>query len=93
MAKKEYCLVGVDSNIYSVIGYTTRAMREVGFSQDDVEEFKTKVTKQDCYDKALGICILQVEECNKLLCKPKDVRVVSDALLTRDERELEDSAI
>lgn len=90
MAKKEYCLVGVDSNIYSIIGYTTRAMREVGFSQDDVEEFKTKVTKQDCYDKALGLCVFKVNECNECLSKPKEIKDISDALLTRDEKELDD---
>lgn len=85
MSRKTYSLVGVDSNIFSVIGYTVMAMRAVGFSSDDIENFKAKVTTQTDYFKALGLCTCKVEECNDRLFRPKEIKEVSDEVIVRDE--------
>ena len=62
--KKQFNLVGIDGNIFSIIGYTTNAMRESGFSYEERKSFSDLVTKSKNYDEALGLCIEKVDECN-----------------------------
>ena len=37
MSKKHYDLVGIDGNAFNVMGYVRRAMKECGFSKDEIE--------------------------------------------------------
>ena len=73
--QEQFSLVGIDGNIFSVIGYTRDAMRKTKFSNTEITDFCKSVMKQKSYDDALGMCVLKVEECNKRLAQPKSVSI------------------
>ena len=62
MAK--YSLVGIDGNAYCVMGYTARAMRREGFSQEEIDEMHKKAQSGD-YDNLLRVCMDYVEKVNE----------------------------
>lgn len=64
MSKEKYSLVGVDGNIYAVIGYTTRAMRREGKSSEKRKAFSEDVMKFKDYDEALAKCIDMIDALN-----------------------------
>ena len=61
-----FTLVGVDGNIFAVIGYVANCMRQVHCDSYEIDAFRREVTHQDSYDSALRMCCEQVDECNKL---------------------------
>ena len=61
-----FTLVGVDGNIFAVIGYVANCMRQVHCDRYEIDAFRREVTHQDSYDSALRMCCEQVEECNRL---------------------------
>ena len=61
-----FTLVGVDGNIFAVIGYVADCMRQVHCDSYEIDAFRREVTHQDSYDSALRMCCEQVDECNKL---------------------------
>lgn len=69
--REQFSLVGIDGNIFSVIGYTREAMRKTKFNNTEITDFCNSVTKQKSYDEALGMCLSKVEECNNRLSHPK----------------------
>ena len=62
--KKQYSLVGVDGNAFSVIAYTKKAMRQSGFSQKEINKYLEKATSSD-YNNLLCLSAKMVEKCNK----------------------------
>ena len=66
-----FTLVGVDGNIFAVIGYVANCMRQVHCDSYEIDAFRREVTHQDSYDSALRMCCEQVEECNKLYHEQK----------------------
>ena len=66
-----FTLVGVNGNIFAVIGYVARCMRQVHCDRYEIDAFRRQVSHQDSYDEALKICCEQVEECNKLYQEQK----------------------
>lgn len=66
MAKRKYNLVGVDGNAYAVMGYVRRAMRETGFTKEEIEEYTEDATSDD-YNHLLVVSMDMVEECNERL--------------------------
>lgn len=44
MKKEKYSLIGVDSNVFSILAYTTRAMRREGKASTEIEKFSKDVT-------------------------------------------------
>ena len=66
-----FTLVGVDGDIFAVIGYVARCMRQVHYDRYEIEAFRREVTHQDSFADALRICCEQVEECNKLYHEQK----------------------
>lgn len=47
-------LVGVDGNAFSILGYTTRALRRAGNPPEVVEAYKAEATTGD-YDHLLAV--------------------------------------
>ena len=50
-----YSLVGVDGNAFSIMGYTAKAMKNVGFTKDEVDQMYAEATSSD-YDNLLMVC-------------------------------------
>lgn len=61
MAK--YTLVGVNGNAFSVMGYTSRALKNEGLG-DLTEEMREKATSGD-YQNLLFVCMDYVEKANE----------------------------
>lgn len=45
--KRNYTLVGVDGNAFSVMGYVIRAMRECNRSADEIKAYQTSAMSSD----------------------------------------------
>lgn len=61
---KYYNLFGVDGNAYSIMGYTSRAMKETGFTYDEIAEYKRSAMKSD-YDNLLYVSAQKINEANE----------------------------
>ena len=61
---EKYSLVGVNGNAYAVMGYTAKAMRREGFSQEEIEEMKDKAMSDD-YDNLLMVCMEYIDKANE----------------------------
>ena len=66
--KKQFSLVGVDGNAFSVMGYVCKAMKSVGFNQDQVDVYKASAMNGTYYD-LLNVSMEYIEKCNKRLSK------------------------
>lgn len=60
-----YCLVGVDGNAFSVMGYVANAMKETEFSKEDIKAYR-----EDCmsgnYNELLVKSMDMIEKCNEI---------------------------
>ena len=63
---KPFSLVGVDGNAFSVMGYTARAMKEAGYTQDEINEYRKLATSGD-YNNLLALSCEWVDKCNEVL--------------------------
>ena len=61
MAK--YTLVGVDGNAYSIMGYTSRALKNEGL-RDKVDEMFSRATSGDYYN-LIAVCNEYVQMANE----------------------------
>lgn len=61
-----YTLVGVDGNAYSVMGYTARAMKTAGFTQEEVDKMHKEATSSD-YFNLLIVCGEYIDKVNEKL--------------------------
>ena len=50
-----YSLIGVDGNAYSIMGYTATAMKNTGFTKDEISQMYSEATSSD-YDNLLVVC-------------------------------------
>lgn len=64
MKHKPYTLIGVDGNAFSVMGYVTRAMREVGFSQAEIKAYREDAMSAD-YNHLLCVSADMIDKCNE----------------------------
>lgn len=62
MAK--YSLIGIDGNAYSVMGYTKKCMKEVGMSQEEIDDYIKDATSGD-YTHLLCASMDMVDLCNE----------------------------
>lgn len=60
----KYDLVGIDGNAFSIIGYTSRAMKETGFTYDEIADYKRSAMKSD-YDNLLYVSCQKIDEANE----------------------------
>lgn len=63
MKKKEYSLIGVDGNAYSVMGYVCNALNEVGLG-DLTKTYMSEATSGN-YDNLLVVSMKYIDEINK----------------------------
>lgn len=63
MARKKYNLVGVDGNAYSVMGYVIGAMRETGFSPEEINAYKEDAMSSD-YSHLICVSADMIDKCN-----------------------------
>jgi hypothetical protein len=71
MSKKKYTIVGVDSNAFSVMGYVSRAMRDEGKTQEEVEAYR-KGAMGGSYSELI---VFSEEVCEALnACKKRGVK-------------------
>ena len=66
MAKKKtkYSLVGVDGNAYSIMAYVQSAMKDVGFSKEDIDAYLDDAMSSD-YTHLLGVSVKMIHLCNE----------------------------
>jgi hypothetical protein len=91
---KEFTLVGVDGNVFSVIGYTANAMKEVGFSRSEIDNFRLNMTSKTSYDAVLCDCIAKIDECNHILEEKKrkekdEKKAQTEKQITRTQEEVD----
>lgn len=64
--KKEYSLVGVDGNVFAVMGYVSRAMRREGFSSEEIDAYYERAKSSD-YDNAIYQSVVMIDKVNERL--------------------------
>lgn len=63
---KQFTLVGVNGNAFSVMGYVTSAMREVGFDKSDIDAYSKRAIRGD-YNLLLIESMDMIDKCNEKL--------------------------
>lgn len=58
-----YSLEGIDGNAFSVIGYTGKALKEVG-QQELVSKMYKEATESD-YDNLISVCMKYIDIANE----------------------------
>ena len=66
MAKKRYSLVGQDGNVFFLMGYTSNAMKETGFTRKEIDEVMEDARSSDYYH-AVYVLAKAIENCNSRL--------------------------
>lgn len=62
--KKKYSLIGVDGNAFNIMGYVRRAMKEAGFTREEIEAYTKDATSGD-YNHLLVVSIDIIDRCNE----------------------------
>ena len=63
---EKYCLVGVDGNVYAVMGYVSLAMQETGFTKDEINSYRKEAMSGD-YNNLLCVSMEYIDKCNERL--------------------------
>lgn len=50
-----YSLIGVDGNAFSIMGYTATAMKNTGFTKDEISQMYSEAMSSD-YNNLLVVC-------------------------------------
>lgn len=61
---EKYCLVGVDGNAFAVMGYVGKAMRETGFTKDEITAYQQEAMSGD-YNNLLCVSMEYIDKCNE----------------------------
>lgn len=61
---EKYCLVGVDGNAFAVMGYVCKAMRETGFTKDEITAYQNEAMSGD-YNNLLCVSMEYIDKCNE----------------------------
>ncbi len=64
MKREKYTLVGVDGNAYRIMGYVKNAMRECGFSADEISAY-TKDAMSSDYSNLVFVSMDMIDKCNE----------------------------
>ena len=59
-----YSLVGVDGNAYALMGYTRQAMKENGFTKDEIDLMLEDAKSGDYYH-LIAVCDTWIDQVNK----------------------------
>lgn len=63
---KNYDLVGIDGNAFSIMGYTRKAMKEQGYSDSEIKSYADRAMQND-YSHLIAESDKIIQECNKRL--------------------------
>ena len=63
---KPFSLIGVDSNAFVIMGYTSNAMRQAGYNQEEVERYQ-RIAQSGDYNQLLVLSNEWIEKCNQVL--------------------------
>jgi len=63
MATKEYTLVGVDGNAFSVMGYVKKAMRQSGMSKEEANKYQNDAMRGN-YDQLICLSMKILDALN-----------------------------
>lgn len=66
-----YTLLGQDGNAFHLMGYTAKAMRRSGFSQDEIDKMYEEAQIGDYYD-LIAVCQDYCEKCNEKMGYTED---------------------
>lgn len=61
-----YSLVGIDGNVFSVMGYVTKAMKQCDFNKQSVDKYLSECMQSDCYSKIIVISLEYLNRCNEI---------------------------
>lgn len=61
---KNYNLVGIDGNAFSVMGYTRKAMKEQGYSDSEIKAYADRAMQSD-YSHLIAESDKIIQECNR----------------------------
>lgn len=61
---KEYTLTGVDGNALSIVAYVARAMRQSGYSKDDISAYQTQAMS-DNYEHLVSVSMDTIDQVNE----------------------------
>ena len=61
---KPFSLVGVDGNAYSVMGYVSMAMKQAGYTEEEIKQYTKQAMSSD-YNHLLAVSIEFVDKCNE----------------------------
>lgn len=59
-----FSLVGIDGNVFNIMGYVTQAMRQCGFQKGEIDSYLKECTMSNCYSKVVVISIDYLNKCN-----------------------------
>lgn len=63
--KKNYSLVGIDGNAFSIMAYVVRAMKENKFSKEEIKGYQEEAMSGD-YDNLLMVSMNMIDRINSL---------------------------
>ena len=63
---KQFTLIGVSSNAFSVLAYVSNAMKQAGFNKSEIANYTKKATIGD-YDLLIVESMDMLDECNQRL--------------------------
>lgn len=62
---KEYSLVGIDGNAFSIMAYVSKAMKENRFSKEEVKNYQNEAMSGN-YDNLLRVSIKMIDKINEM---------------------------
>ena len=63
---KEYSLIGIDGNAFSIMGYVQGAMKEVNPKEIEMQKYRSDAMSSD-YNNLLRVSQITIEKCNDAL--------------------------
>ena len=61
-----YSLIGVDGNAFSIMGYTANAMKNEGFTKEEIDGMYKEATSSD-YNNLICVCGGYIDKINERL--------------------------
>jgi len=61
---EKYSLVGIDGNAFYLLGYTSKAMRDEGFSKEEIDTVMKNAKSSD-YNNLLCVLDEAIKKCNE----------------------------
>ena len=63
--EKTYSLVGIDGNAFSIMAYVSKAMKENGFSKEDIDNYYSEAMSGN-YNNLLMVSMKIIDEINEM---------------------------